>query len=282
MARAIWTGVITFGLVNVPVGLYSATEEHEIGFHQFQKGTSDRIRYKRVNERTGEEVAYADIVKGHEVGDGEYVMVDPDELDAVAPGRSRSLEIHTFVDLDDIDPIYFQKTYFLAPSAEETAKTYALLRDAMDKTNRAAIGSFVMRRKEYLVAIRPQGDVLALETMFFADEVRDPRREIATLPADGRFRPKEGEMAQQLIMSMSDEWRPESYADTYTRRVRELIEAKRKGREVVLESEAPPPTNVVDLMSALRESVDAARRGRATSADQPRCWAQRLSGRSRR
>ena len=153
-----------------------------MSFHQFEKDTTDRIRYKRVNERTGKEVDYGDIVKGAKVGGGRYVMLDPDELDAVAPGRSRSLEIHAFVDLADIDPIYFQKTYYLAPGTDESKKVYALLRDAMAEANRAAIGTLVMRGKEYLAAIRPDGDLLVLETMFFADEVRDPHDELDRCP----------------------------------------------------------------------------------------------------
>jgi hypothetical protein len=164
MARSIWTGVISFGLVSVPVAMYSATREHEVSFHQFEKGTSDRIRYQRVNERTGKEVDYGDIVKGADVGGGDYVMLDPDELDEIAPGRSRSLDILRFVDLDEIDPIYYQKTYYLEPASDETAKTYALLCKAMAEANRAAIATLVMRGKEYLAAIRPDDDLLVLET----------------------------------------------------------------------------------------------------------------------
>ena len=165
MARPISTGAITFGLVSVPVGMYSATHEHEVGFHQFEKGTADRIRYRRVNERTGEEVGYDDIVKGADVGGGDYVMLDQDELDSVAPGRSRSLEIDRFVEPADIDPLYYQKTYWLGPGSAETKKVYALLRDAMAKGGRAAIGTLVMRGKEYLAAIRADGDLLVLQTM---------------------------------------------------------------------------------------------------------------------
>jgi len=262
MARPIWTGVISFGLVSVPVRLYSATHEHEVSFHQFEKGTSDRIRYRRVNERTGKEVEYEDIVKGADVGGGNYVMLDPDELDAVAPGRSRALDIHAFVDLDDIDPIYYQKTYFLAPGSEETAKTYALLRDAMTKANRAAIGTLVMRNKEYLTAIRPQDDLLVLETMFFADEVRDPHEELDDLPGKARPRPQELKMATQLIDSMSGPWKPTDYRDTYTDRVKELIDAKKEGAEITLAEQAPEATEVTDLMEVLRRSVEAAKSSR--------------------
>ncbi|WP_117215529.1 Ku protein [Allorhizocola rhizosphaerae] len=260
MARPIWSGVISFGLVSVPVGMYSATREHEVSFHQFQRGTSDRIRYQRINERTGKEVDFGDIVKGVEVG-GEYVMVEPDELDEIAPGRSRSLEIHRFVDLDTIDPMYYQKTYYLGPGSEETSKTYALLRDAMAEANKAAIGTLVMRGKEYLTAIRPDGPLLVLETMFFADEVRDPKEVLDGTPGRAKARPEEMKMASQLIDSMTGDWDPNDYRDTYTDRVKKLIKAKQAGREVTVAEQAPEPTGAKDLMEVLRRSIEAARPG---------------------
>jgi len=262
VARAIWTGVISFGLVSVPVEMFSATREHEVSFHQFERGTTDRIRYLRVNERTGKEVDYGDIVKGADIGDGEYVLVDRKELDEIAPGRSKSLDIHQFVDLDDIDPIHYQKTYYLGPGSDETVKTYALLRDAMAEANRAAIATLVMRSKEYLAAIRVEKNLLVLETMYFADEVRDPREIIERMPARTRASSQELRMAGQLIDSMTGEWRPADYRDTYTDRVKELVEAKRAGAEVVTAAKAPEATNVIDLMDALRRSVDKARRDR--------------------
>ena len=268
MARSIWSGVISFGLVSVPVRLYSATREHEVSFHQFEKGTSDRIRYRRVNERTGKEVEYDDIVKGADVGGGEYVMLDPDELDAVAPGRSRSLEIHAFVGLDEIDPVYYQKSYYLAPGSEETAKTYALLRVAMEDSNKAAIGTLVMRNKEYLAAIRPQDDLLVLETMYFADEVRDAHDEIDKLPGRVKPRPQELRMATQLIESMASPWKPSDYRDTYADRVNELIDAKKQGAEVTLAEQAPEATDVTDLMEVLRRSVEAAKSSRSAGKKQ--------------
>ncbi|MET0415733.1 MAG: Ku protein [Actinoplanes sp.] len=271
MARPIWSGAITFGLVSVPVRMYSATHDHEVSFHQFAKGTSDRIRYKRVNERTGKEVDYDNIVKGADVGGGDYVMLDQEELDAVAPGRSRSLEIDRFVDLDEIDPIYYQKTYYLGPGKDETAKVYALLRDAMADANRAAIGTLVMRGKEYLAAIRPEGSLMLLQTMFFADEVRDPKEQIDDLPRKGAAKPAELHMAQQLIDSMSGKWRPEDFRDTYTDRVQELIKEKEAGREVTKAEEAPEPTNVTDLFEVLKRSVEnaAKRRGAAPAKKAP-------------
>jgi DNA end-binding protein Ku len=260
MARAIWTGSISFGLVSIPVGLFSATEDHTVHFNQFERGTADRIRYQRINERTGKEVEYSDIVKGTDLGSGEYVVVEPDELADIAPGRSRSIEISTFVDLDEIDPIYFQKTYWLAPTAEQYARPYALLREAMTRTNRGGIATFVMRGKEYLTAIRANGDVLALETLFFADEIRDPER-LDELPGKVQAKGKELEMATALIESMSGPWRPEDYRDTYTERVEKLIEDKRRGREIVTEPEPPEPTAMSDLIEALERSVADARGG---------------------
>jgi DNA end-binding protein Ku len=266
MARPIWTGSITFGLVSVPVGLYSATHEHEVSFHQFEKGTADRIRLRRVNERTGKDVEYDDIVKGTDVGGGELVMLDQEELESVAPGRSRSLEIHQFVDLDEIDPLYYQKTYYLAPGSDETMKTYALLRDAMADANRAAIGTLVMRGKEYLAAIRPDDDLLVLQTMYFADEVRDPKKELDRVPGTSKAKPAELSMAAQLIDSMSGPWKPSEYRDTYTDRVNELIEAKKAGREVTAAEDAPEPTNVTDLLEVLRRSVEAAKSRQSSPA----------------
>jgi DNA end-binding protein Ku len=267
MARAIWSGTISFGLVSIPVELYSATEAHEPTFHQFQKGTDDRIRYQRVNERTGAQVGYSDIVKGADIGGGNYVVLDQDELDSVAPGRSRLLSIQTFVDLDDIDPIYFSKTYYLAPAGDEASKPYALLRDAMADSGKAAVATFVMRGKEYLAAIRADGDLLALETLFFADEIRDPHREIDNLPGQVQVSSQERRMAGQLISSLSGPWKPDDYRDTYTDRVNDLIEAKKHGKDFQPADEAPAATNVTDLAKALRASLDAAKK--RTAAKKP-------------
>nr|WP_042193055.1 Ku protein [Kibdelosporangium sp. MJ126-NF4]CTQ89442.1 Ku domain protein [Kibdelosporangium sp. MJ126-NF4] len=257
MARAIWSGAISFGLVSIPVELYSATEDHTVHFNQFQRGTSDRIRYKRVNERTGKEVEYSDIVKGNEVDSGEFVLVEPDELADIAPGRSRAIEIEAFVALDDIDPIHYQKTYWLAPAKKEYAKPYALLAKAMADSNRAGIATFVMRGKQYLTALRPRGQIMALETLFFADEIRDPAEIVETVGDVRVAKGKELKMATALIESMSQPWRPEDYHDTYTEKVTQLVEDKAKGNEVVAESEPPEATEVTDLMEALRRSVES-------------------------
>jgi DNA end-binding protein Ku len=263
VARAIWSGVLSFGLVTVPVRLYSATEDHEPTFHQFEQGTSDRIRYQRINERTGAEVGYSDIVRGADVGGGRHVILDQKELDSVAPGQSRSMAVITFVDLDEIDPIYFNKTYFLGPGSDETRKTYALLRDAMAESGKVAIASFVMRGKEYLAAVRADGELLVLETLFFADEVRNPRSQIENLPGRIGASPQEMQMATQLIGAMSGPWKPSDYRDTYTDRVNKLIAAKKNNKEITPASEAPQPTNVTSLVDALQASLDATKSGRS-------------------
>ena len=258
MARAIWTGSLSFGLVNVPVRLFSATEEHEVHFHQFERGTSDRVRNKRVNERTGDEVDYDDIVKGAEIDDGKYVIVTPEELESVEPGKSRTIDITDFVDAAEIDPIYYQRSYYLAPSDDTAKKAYALLARAMDKAQKIAVAAFVMRDKQYLAAVRPADEVLVLSTMFFADEVRNPRKELDDLPSKSAApRGKDVTMAVDLIESMTSKWDPKNYRDTYTDRVHKLIKAKKNNREVVTERE-PEPTSekVVDLLAALQASLD--------------------------
>lgn len=258
MARAIWSGAISFGLVTVPVKLYSATSSHRISFNQFEEGTGARIRYQRVSEDSGEEVPYDRIVKGHEVSKGRYVIVTPEELEAIEPGRSRTIDIEQFVDLDAIDPIVWDSTYFLGPDGETAAKPYALLREAMERTGRVAIGRFVMRTKQYLATIRPLGDVLAIETMHFADEIRSPG-EVDALPGGTELSDRELATAEQLIDALTGDWDHAAYRDTYRDRVQELIDKKLAGEEVVLEREEPM-AQVTDLMEALRASVAASKR----------------------
>ncbi|QUH02986.1 Ku protein [Saccharopolyspora erythraea] len=261
MPRKIWTGSINFGLVTIPVGLYAATEDHSIQFHQYERGTTDRVRMKRVNERTGEEVGYNDIVKGREV-DGVLVAVEPSELEEIAPKLSRTIDINTFVDLNAIDPVYFQKTYWLAPNSKEHFRPYNLLRRAMDETNQVGIATFVMRGREYLTAVRAEDSVLALNTMFFADEIRDPGELVGDASSVAKPSDKEIQMATMIIESMSGDWEPEQYEDTYTARVEKLIEDKAEGRAPEVEEAPGEPSDVIDLTEALRRSVDQARRER--------------------
>lgn len=259
MARPIWTGVMTLGLVTVPVGLYTATEDHTVHFHQLQRGTSDRVRNKRVNERTGREVDIDDIVKGYDLGEGEYVIVEPDELDAIAPGRSKVIEMAGFVDLDRIEPVYFGRTYYVAPRGKEYLKVYQLLRTALERADRAGIATFTMRGKQYLTALRAQPDVLVIHLLHWADEVRDPDEVLGLLP-DRRTKAssKELKAAEQLIDALGIDWDPRDYHDTFEERVKELVKAKRKGEEVAVEAEPPEATNVIDLTEALRRSVEQA------------------------
>lgn len=282
MARTIWSGALAFGLVNIPVGLYAATEDRTVHFNQFQKGTSDRIRYKRVNERTGEEVAYKDIVKGREVDDEAYVLVSDEELEAVEPDRTRTIDITDFVDLSEVDPIYFQRTYYLAPRGNGADRSYDLLHQAMAATNRAGIATLVMRSKEYLVAVRPQEKILALETMYFADEIRDPVEATGYEPAGRPARPRELTIARQLIESMTTDWNPENYRDTYRERVEELIESKRKGEEIAAAAPTPRPSKVVDLTEMLRRSVEEARGRRGGAASSGNGGSGNASGGSER
>ena len=270
MARAIWTGSVGFGLVNVPVALYSAIRDKTIQFNQFESGTSDRIRYKRVNERTGREVNLSDIVRGHEVAKGDYVLVTDEELEAVEPGRSRTIDITDFVDLTEIDPIYYQRAYYLGPrGGDGAARAYALLHRAMADSGRAAIATFVMHGKQYLVAIRAMKDVLALQTMYFPDEVRDPREEIDNLPSAEGFSERELAMAKQLLESMTTKWGPENYRDTYRERVDDLIARKRRGEEIVREGEPAGEAGVADLMEALRRSAEEMRGRRREKSAKP-------------
>src|SRR5713226_5076648 len=254
MARSIWSGFLSFGLVSVPVGLYTATADQTIHFNQLRNGTSHRIRYKKVDEVTGEEVPNADIVNGFDLGGGDYVVVTREELKDIAPGKSETIEISDFVDLDRIDPVHFRQTYYLAPRGKGADRAYALLRQAMDEAGKVGIATLILRDKEHLVAVRPGEDVLILETMYFADEIRTPREEIDSLPDDVSFEGRELEVAKKLVESLTVDWSPEDYHNTYRARVEELIEQKRAGQSVVFEEERPK-SNVIDLMSALEASI---------------------------
>ena len=270
MARATWTGALTFGLVTVPVSMFSATEDHTTRFRQIQRGTADRVRIRRTNERTGDEVAFNEIVKGYDLGDDQYVVIEPGELDEIAPGRSRLIEVSGFVDLAAVDPVYFVSGYFLAPRGEEFTQVYSLLVEALEESGRAAVATMVMRGRQYLTAIRANGDVLELHTLHWADEVRDPAEELPSPPVRTRVSAEQLGAAKQLIDAMSVEWTPTDYRDDYEDRVRELIDAKRAGQEIVTAEAAPEATNVIDLMEALRRSLDRSggtppRRSKATA-----------------
>jgi DNA end-binding protein Ku len=263
MPRAIWAGSISFGLVNVPVKLYAAVRHQDLAFHQFQEGTNARVRNKRVSEKTGKEVPYEDIVKGYEVTKGQYVMVDPDELTQFAPRATRTIDIEDFVALDDIDPIYYDSTYYLAPEKSEGAqKAYVLLRKAMEDQKKVAIGRLVMRTKQYLAAIRPFEEALAVSTMLFHDEIV-PVSEIDGIPTGRsapRVSPAEVKMAAQIIESLTREWDPKRYEDTYRVEVLDFLKKKAAGEEIVTEEPEEEQAKVVDLMAALEASLEAAKK----------------------
>ena len=252
-----WSGAISFGLVNVPVKLYSAVSRKTVRFNQLNAETGNRIAQKRVDPETGEEVGYDQIVKGYELTKDRYVVITPDELDALDPEKTRTVDIEDFVDLDEIDPVYYDHPYYLVPDKGAT-KAYGLLLGAMKQANKVAIARVVLRSKEQLVAIRPSGDVLMMETMLFHDEVV-PAHDIDDLP-DGKelkATDRELKMAQQLIDSLSSEFDPTSYHDEYREKVLELIEMKASGQEIAVQPDAPEPAKVPDLMAALEASLAA-------------------------
>ncbi|MHB1570208.1 MAG: non-homologous end joining protein Ku [Solirubrobacteraceae bacterium] len=266
MARAIWSGAISFGLVNVPVKLYSATSPKTVRFHQISSKTGARIRQKRVDSTTGDEVAFEDIVKGYELSPDRYVLIDPDELDALDPKATKTIDIEEFVDLAEIDPIYYDHSYYLAPSTGG-AKAYRLLLDAMRDAEKVAIGRIVIRSKQQLCALRPAGDALALSTMLFGDEVLAPDRidELDTLD-EVAASDRELSMAKQLIDSLSADFDPSRFRDEYRERVLALIERKAAGEEIAVAPAAEEAAPVPDLMAALEASLAEVRAG---SSDEP-------------
>jgi DNA end-binding protein Ku len=271
MARSIWSGAISFGLVNVPIKLYSAVSRKTVRFHQLNGETGNRIQQKRVDPETGDEVAYENIVKGFELTRDRYVIINPDELDALDPEKSRTIDIEDFVDLSEIDPIFYDHPYYLVPD-KGAAKAYGLLLNAMEQAGKVAIARVVIRSKEQLVAIRPHrdGDLLMMETMIFADEVV-PKDDLDELPDAKELQASERElkMAQQLISSLATDFEPGRYRDEYREKVLELIERKAEGEEIVVAPEAPEPARVPDLMAALEASLAAVRDDGDKGAKQP-------------
>jgi DNA end-binding protein Ku len=268
MARAIWSGAISFGLVNVPVKLYTATSPKTVRFHQLSSKTGARIRQKRVDPTTDEEVPYEDIVKGYEITPDRYVMIEPDELDALDPKATKTIDIEEFADLDEIDPMYYDHSYYLAPTAGG-AKAYRLLLDAMRESGKVGIGRVVLRSKQQLCALRPTGDVLTLTTMLWGDEVLKPDRldELDAI-ADAEATERELKMAEQLIASLSSQFDPSKFRDEYRDRVLDLIERKASGEEIAVAPQVEEPAAAPDLMAALEASL-AAVRGEEEEAPKP-------------
>jgi DNA end-binding protein Ku len=260
MPRAIWSGAISFGLVNIPVKLYSAVSRKTVRFNQLDGKDGTRIQQKRVNPKTGDEVPYERLVKGYELSPERYVVVTPEELDSVEPRKTRMIEIEDFVELDDIDPIYYDHPYYLVPGKGAT-KAYILLLKAMEESRRVGIARVVIRSKEQLVAIRPRNGVLCMETLLFGDEVVSPD-DIDEVPdtEDVKATKREVAMASELIESLATEFDPSKYRDEYRDRVLELIERKAEGHEIAIQEPEEEPAEVPDLMAALEASIASAKR----------------------
>jgi DNA end-binding protein Ku len=260
MMRSIWKGAISFGLVTIPVKLYSATEQRDVTFHQVHREDGGRIRYKRVCTIDGEEVAYADIAKGFELATGEIVVLTDEDFEDLPLSTSRRIDVLQFSPAEQIDPIYFAKTYYLEPDSQG-AKSYVLLRDALERSDQVAVVKVALRQRESLATLRVREGVFVLETMLWPDEIRTP--DFGFLDEDIDVRPQELKMAESLIETMSAEFDPEEYHDAYREALQQVIEAKVAGKEVVQpeagRAEAGP---AVDLMAALRASVDAAKKDR--------------------
>ena len=260
MSRPIWSGSIAFGLVNVPVKAFPAVRDHDVHFHQVDRKSHKRIRYAKMAGESRRQVDADDIVMSFDLGDGRNVTFDSAELDAIRPRSTKTVDVTDFVALADIDPVYYERTYWLAPDGDSAARPYQLLRAAMERQERAAIGTVAMRNKQYLAAIRPLDGVLAMSTMRFADEVV-PRGEIDELPSR-RATPaaKELRMAEQLIDALAADWKPERYHDTYVEELRARIEAKADGAETDAHDDEPEPSaDIVDLTEALQRSLEKGR-----------------------
>lgn len=282
MPRAIWNGAISFGLVNVPIKLYSATSPKTVRFHQLHARDGVRIQQKRVCPADGEEVPYEQIVKGFEIAPDRYVVIRQEELDALDPRHTKTIDIEAFVELADIDPVYYDSAYHVVPSTGG-AKPYALLLSAMEQAGKVAIGRFVLRTRQQICALRPADGVLTLSTMLYGDEVNAPGRleELEGL-ADVEASRAEVAMAEQLIESLSTPFDPTAYRDEYRERVLDLIDRKAAGEEVAVQPAAAAPAAVPDLMAALEASVAAVRgNGAQTTARKRRARAPAAAARAR-
>jgi DNA end-binding protein Ku len=258
MATALWTGRISFGLVNVPVKLFTAVKTPSVSFKQLHSRDHAPIEMKRVSSTSGEEVPFADVVKGFETKAGRFVVLEPEELATLASKATPTMEIEEFVELDEIDPIYYNHAYYLAPADQDAEKPYRLLLEAMEECGKVALARFVMRTREHLVAIRPIGDVLGMVTMNFAEEIV-PVKQLHGIPErQPEVAERERDIARQLVERLAADFDPAKYRDTYRRAVRALIEKKAKGQKIgAAEPAATPPTAAPDLMSALQASLEA-------------------------
>ncbi|MGW4472416.1 non-homologous end joining protein Ku [Nonomuraea sp. NPDC004354] len=267
--RSIWKGAISFGLVTIPVKLYSATEQKDVTFHQVHREDGGRIRYKRVCTVDGEEVPYSDIAKGYELPTGEIVVLTDEDFEELPLSTSRRIDVLQFTPADQIDPIYFAKSYYLEPDSQG-AKPYVLLRDALENSGQVAVVKVALRQRESLATLRVREGVFVLETMLWPDEIR--KTDFGFLEEDVDVRPQELKMAESLIATMVADFDPGEYRDAYREALQQVIEAKVAGKEVIAapegEEEAGP---AVDLMAALRASVEAAKKERgATTKKEPK------------
>lgn len=267
MPRAIWSGAISFGLVNIPIKLVTAVDRKNVSFREIRRGDHSRIRHRKVASADGEEVERDEIVKGYEIAPDRYVVLDPEELKALNATATRTIDIEDFVDISDIDPIYYDASYYLVPG-ETASKPYRLLHQAMAESGKAGIARFVLRTKQYLAVIRPLGDALAVSTLVYADEVV-PVERLDGVPGDEvEVNERELAMARQLVESLSADWDPERYHDDHRQQVLALIEQKAEGQEVVVVPEAEREAgDVVDLMAALEASLQAASQQRDGTAE---------------
>ena len=273
MPRSMWKGAISFGLVTIPVSVYPATEEKTLRFNQLHDEDGGRIRMKRTCSVDGEEVTYDHIVKGYEYEKDKYVVLTDDDFDAVPVASSRAIDIVQFVDLEDIDPILYKKTYYLIP--EETgAKAYALLREAMSQVNKVGIAKVSFRDKEHLSALRFKDDAFVLETMYWPDEIREA--DFGGVDVDATVRDQELDMAKTLIENLTADWNPDEFTDEYREALLKIVEAKIAGEEIEF-VEAEPTAKVVDLMAALKASVDAAKKRPADEEAPPKASARKPS-----
>ncbi|MGR6914730.1 non-homologous end joining protein Ku [[Actinomadura] parvosata] len=257
--RSIWKGAISFGLVTIPVKLYSATEQKDVSFHQVHRADGGRIRYKRVCTQDGEEVPYADIAKGYELASGEMVVLTDEDFEDLPLSTSRRIDVLQFTPAEQIDPIYFAKSYYLEPDAQG-AKPYVLLRNALESSGQVAVVKVALRQRESLATLRVRDGVFVLETMLWPDEIRTP--DFAFLEEDIEVRAQELKMAESLITTMESDFDPAEYHDTYREALQQVIEAKVAGKEVIPAREEEEAGPAVDLMAALRASVEAAKRER--------------------
>jgi len=273
--RAIWKGAVSFGLVNIGVKMFSATEERDISFHQVRREDGSRIRYKRVAEADGEEVAYADIAKGYTLPGGDMVVLTDDDFADLPLASTRVVDVLQFVPTEQIDPIYFAKSYYLEPESP-AVKPYVLLRDALENSGMVAIVKVALRNREQLATLRVREGVIVLETMIWPDEIREAS--FGFLDEDVNVRPQERAMAESLVESLAGDFEPESFHDEYRAALQQVIDAKVEGREVVDTVPAAPDTGqVVDLMAALRASVEAAKKGRGESVSESKAPAKKAA-----